>query len=381
MKHLIFTTVCFLFLLFPRLCYAEMDSALEEQYYAGGAETLEEYYDRELKEELGSLIPDFSLKKTVEQIVSGKLNLTPDALLHWLGNLLWGGIKSNLSAFGILLLLTVLSGITGQLNSLGTEKSAAEFICCAAMSAVVIEMFDQGVKQSVSAISSMSEFVTVLTPVMTTLLAGSGHPGEAALLHPVLYGAAAFSINMINRWIAPAIYSCFLLSIANSLSDENKLEGFTALLKNGVRWILTVILTLFSGLTAIYSFSGQNVDIMVSKTARFAVGNLVPIVGGLLSESVELVLSFSSVLRRGIGIGGMGILLLIFTHTAVNLSVQLWLFRISSAFASPLGSPVLGKLLSDTAGCIGMLLAALCVCAVLFCLILIMMIGTGGSLL
>ena len=120
---------------------------------------------------------------------------------------------------------------------------------------------------------------------------------------------------------------------------------------------------------------------MVSKTARFAVGNLVPIVGGLLSESVELVLSFSSVLRRGIGIGGIVVLLLLFTHTAVQLAVQLWLFRIGSAFASPLGSPVLGKLLSDTAGCIGMLLAALCVCAVLFSLILIMMIGTGGSLL
>lgn len=379
MKRYFIVTIYFL--LFPLLCYGEMDSVLEEQYEISGGKRLEQYYSQELKEDLTSLVPEFSIKKTVEQVISGTITITPEGLLHWLGNFLWGGIKSNISAFGILLLLTVLSGITGQLNALGGEKSAAEFICCAVMSAIVIEMFDQGVRQSVSAISSMSEFVTVLTPVMTTLLAGSGHPGEATLLHPVLYSAATFSINAVNRFIAPAIYSCFLLCIANSLSDENKLEGFTALIKNGVRWILTVILTLFSGLTAIYSFSGQNVDIMVSKTARFAVGNLVPIVGGLLSESVELVLSFSSVLRRGIGIGGIVVLLLLFTHTAVQLAVQLWLFRIGSAFASPLGSPVLGKLLSDTAGCIGMLLAALCVCAVLFSLILIMMIDTGGSLL
>lgn len=225
----------------------------------------------------------------------------------------------------------------------------------------------------------MSEFVTVLAPVMAAFLAGAGQVTGASLLHPVLYGAASFSVNAADRWLVPIIYGCFLLCIANALSEDGKLDGLVLLLKNGMKWILGAMLTIFSGLSAIYAVTGQNVDVMVSRTARFAVGNFVPVVGGMLTESVELVLSFSSVLRKGVGISGIIILLLLFARVAVSLTIQLWMFRVGAAFALPLGSPALGKLLSDVAACIGMMLAVLCVCAVLFCMILIMMISAGGG--
>ena len=373
-------SMLFLLLSLPLPCFGEMDPGLEEQYRASGGQTIDEYYDQELKAELSSLVPDFSPKETIEALVTGQVSLTPAALLNWLGTLLWGKLKTCAASFGLLLLLVVLSGIIGQLNVLGGEGSnAAVMVCSAVMCAVVTELFDQSVWQSREAVASMSEFVTVLTPVMATLLAGSGQFTGATLLHPVLYGAASFSVNAVNRWIIPVIYGCFLLSVANSLSEDNKLDGFIGLLKNSMKWLLTAILTVFSGLTAVYSAAGQNVDVMISKTTRFAVGNFVPVVGGMLSESVELVLSFSSVLRRGVGLGGIVVLLLVFAHVAVTLTVHLWMFRIGAAFAAPLGSPALGKLLSDTALCIGMMLASLCVCAVLFCLILIMMINAGGG--
>lgn len=380
MKHTIVIGLFLFFLLLPTPAFAQMEPALEEQYQASGALEIEEYYNKELKEELATILPDFSPKKAIESLIKGQVSLTPAELLHWLGTLLWGEVKGNAASFGLLLLLVVLSGITGQLNALGTEgTNTAGFVCGAVMCAVVIEMFDVSIRQSREAVASMSEFVTVLAPVMSALMIGSAQITGATLLHPVLYGAATLSINGVNQWIVPAVYSCFLLCVANSLSEDNKLDGFIGLLKNGMKWILTAILTVFSGLTAVYSVAGKNVDVMVSKTTRFAVGNFVPVVGGMLSESVELVLSFSSVLRRGVGIGGIAVLLLIFTHVAVTLTIQLWMFRIGAAFAAPLGSPALGKLLADTALCIGMMLASLCVCAVLFCLILIMMIAAGGG--
>ncbi|MBE7042772.1 MAG: hypothetical protein E7399_04670 [Ruminococcaceae bacterium] len=379
MKFKIIGILLFLLIL-PLPCFGEMDPVLEEQYRTSGGQTIEEYYHRELKKDLSTLLPDFSPKKTIEEFITGQVSFTPASLFRWLTTLLWGKLKTCAASFGLLLLLIVLSSMTGQLNVLGEEGgNAAVMVCSAVMCAVVAELFDVSVRQSREAVASMSDFVTILTPVMATLLAGSGQFTGASLLHPVLYGAATFSVNTINQLIIPVIYGCFLLCVANSLAEGNQLDGFIGLLKNSMKWILTAILTIFSGLTAVYSITGQNVDVMLSKTTRFAVGNFVPIVGGMLSESVELVLSFSSVLRRGVGLGGMVILLLIFAHVAVSLTIQLWMFRIGAAFAVPLGSPALGKLLSDTALCVGMMLASLCVCAVLFCIILIMMITIGGG--
>lgn len=373
--------VLFFLLVAPRPCWAEMDPVLQEQYRAGGGLEIEEYYEESLEESLQEIAPDFSPQKAVEALVTGNVDLTPTGILDWLAGLLWGELKQNAASFGVLLLLVVLSGAVGQLSSLEPEGAAgaAGFICAAAMCAVIAGMFDVSIRQSREAVGSMSEFVTVLTPVMAALLAGSGQVTGASLIHPVLYGAASFSVNAVDRWIVPVIYGCFLLCVANALSEGGKLDGLIGLVKNAMKWVLGAILTVFSGLTAVYSVTGQNVDAMVSRTARFAVGNFVPVVGGMLSESVELVLSFSSVLRRGVGVSGMAVLLLLFAHVAVTLTIQLWMFRIGAAFASPLGSPSLAKLLSDTAGCIGMMLATLCVCAVLFCLILIMMITAGGG--
>lgn len=372
---------CCLFLAVPVACFAEMDLTLEEQYQASGGTAIDDYYHRELEEMFSQLFPDFSPKKAVEAIVTGRVTQTPSSLLRWLGTLLWGEWKACISSFGLLLILVVLSGIAEQMNQTGGNSAeAASAVCGAVICAVVAKLFDESVQSSRDAIVSMSEFVTVLTPVMSTLMTGAGQVTGAALLNPMLYSTASFSINAVSRWIIPAVYGCFLLCAANSLSGSNPLDGFVGLIKNFMKWLLTAILTLFSGLTAVYSAAGQNVDVMVSKTARFTVGQFVPVVGGMLSESVELVLSLSSVLRRGVGIAGMIVLLLIFAHTAVSLTIQFWMFRIGAAFSSPLGSPLLGKLLSDTASCVGMMLASLCVCAVLFCFILMTMItvGRGG---
>ena len=364
----------------PLLVHGDMPQELEEQYLAGGGESIEEYYQQELEDELSDIAPDFSPEKAISRLLAGQVSLTPAGVLGWLGDLLWGGVRENAASFGLLLLLVVLCGAVRQLDSFGGDISgAAELIFIAAMCAVVMEMFDASVRQSREAVGSISEFVVVLAPVMASFLAGSGQMTGAGLLHPVLYGAASFSVNGMNRWMVPGIYLCFLLCVANALSDGGRLEGITGLVKSGMKWILGAVLTVFSGLAAVYSVAGQNVDAMVSRTARFAVGNLVPVVGGMLSESVDLVLSFSSVLRRGVGLGGMAVLLLVFAHTAVSLTVQLWMFRLGAAFAAPLGSPGLSRLLSDAAACTGMMLATLCVCVVLFCLLLIMMITAGGG--
>ena len=380
MKKRLIWLIVFL-LCIPVICRAELDPVLQEQYQAGGGQSIDDYYESSLANSLEEIAPDFSPQKALEALVTDNVDFTPSGILNWLGTLLWGELKQNAASFGFLLLLVVLCGAVGQLDSLTTEGAvgAAGFVCAAAMCAVVTGMFDVSVRQSREAIGSMSEFVTVLAPVMAAFLAGAGQVTGASLLHPVLYGAASFSVNAADRWLVPIIYGCFLLCIANALSEDGKLDGLVLLLKNGMKWILGAMLTIFSGLSAIYAVTGQNVDVMVSRTARFAVGNFVPVVGGMLTESVELVLSFSSVLRKGVGISGIIILLLLFARVAVSLTIQLWMFRVGAAFALPLGSPALSKLLSDVAACIGMMLAVLCVCAVLFCMILIMMISAGGG--
>ena len=86
------------------------------------------------------------------------------------------------------------------------------------------------------------------------------------------------------------------------------------------------------------------------KAAQAAVSGAVPVVGSILAESAEMVLSAAHSLRAAIGAAGVLGVLLACLAPLVRLSVQFLLYR--DAFALVLGM---------TAACAALLLAALLV--------------------
>lgn len=383
MKQVLLVLVL-LFLFFPLPVAAEEGidrQLLDEQSRAAGVSDLSRYYDTYLYQDTQEIAPDFSIDTMLDDLYDGKNALMPDGLLAKIAKLLFRELYQNLSGMVIIILIAILCGFLTNMGTLGEEggtQQAAFFVCYALICTVCAKMFITAVEGSVGAITNMSEFVKALTPVLVTLIATTGQVTGAAIMNPVLYSAASVIITVVGNILVPLVYCIFVLCAVNCVSSGFSMSKLVKLLKSVIKWIMGITLTVFTGITVIYSISSGAVDSIASRTAKFAVGNFIPLVGGMLSDSIDLIISCSAIIKKGVGIAGIVVIVLLFASVAFRLVAQLWLFRLAAAFIQPVSDKRLAQLLDDTADCISMVFSALCMCAVLFLIVIVVIICVGN---
>ena len=77
---------------------------------------------------------------------------------------------------------------------------------------------------------------------------------------------------------------------------------------------------------------------MTIRTAKFAVDNLVPIVGKFLSDAVETVVSCSAIVKNGIGLIGLIAIFLICIIPIIKIIVLILTYKTLGAIVQPIAS-------------------------------------------
>ena len=139
------------------------------------------------------------------------------------------------------------------------------------------------------------------------------------------------------------------------------------------------MLIIFIGLVGIESIATSSADGLAIKLTKFAASNLVPVVGGILSESVETVMGCSQVIKNSVGICGIIATLYLCLAPMLKLGASIIVLRISAAVMEPVCDKRIIKCISDAAGAVSMLFAMVASVAVMFILITAIIINTGNS--
>ena len=267
-RILIALAMLFLFLPMPATAEEGLDrQMLEEQ---SGVSDLSRYYDTYLYQDTQEIAPDFSIDAMLDDLYDGKNALMPDGLLAKIAKLLFRELYQNLSGMVVIILIAILCGFLTNMGTLGEEggtQQAAFFVCYALICTVCARMFITAVEGSVGAITNMSEFVKALTPVLVTLIATTGQVTGAAIMNPVLYSAASVIITVVGNILVPLVYCIFVLCAVNCVSSGFSMSKLVKLLKSIIKWIMGITLTVFTGITVIYSISSGAVDSIASRTA------------------------------------------------------------------------------------------------------------------
>ena len=121
------------------------------------------------------------------------------------------------------------------------------------------------------------------------------------------------------------------------MSEKIQFSQLSELIRQIIIGIITGSLTIFIGIITMFGI-GSKIDGMTIRTAKFAVDNLVPIVGKFLSDAVETVVSCSAILKNGIGIIGLIALFLICIVPIIKIVVLIFSYKIIGAIAQTIAS-------------------------------------------
>lgn len=321
---------------------------------------------------------------TAEKAVSGELELSPAGIINELISSVLSEISEIKGFLKSILLIAVMSGILRVLADSfeGSEASdAAHFACFAVMSGLCVKIFSEAAGYGSEIIHSLCDFITKFEPVLVGLLVSSGAVTQAAAFQPVLAASVYILSILVDKCILPLTYFSAILGIVNNISGRMSFGNLNKLLSSGAKWLLTGVLTLFSAILGIYGLGTSALNNVAAKGIKFAVGSLVPVVGGLLSDTVETVISGTNLLKNAVGTAGMITVISMSAVPVIKIWIMLMLLKVTAAVAEPFADKRITDMLLGIADSISTVFSMVITSVMLFVISIgIILMYTGVSL-
>ena len=343
-------------LLFMPAC-AEM---FMPQYEASGAAELNDYLDtaRELD-------ADFDFNKTAAGLMGGKGEDAADIIRKALSFLL-GEIKENIALCMSILVISLCLGIISSFVP-ETEKifETAFYVCYTVIFILGVKTLENGMETGKRAMESMSFFMKAAVPVMGGLMAASGGVTGSLLICGSVMGMCT-AVAVFTEYLLPLCRISALLCGVNNLTPGFGLKGIGTALQKGVLWCLGIIMVIFGGILAVRGFAAVNLDNVAGKTVKYIAGNAIPIVGGVVSDTIGNVLACGKTVKAAAGGAGLMAMLYISLVPVLKISAMIITYRISLIIISPVADKRIAGIVEDFSLVLKMILSLVICSGIMF---------------
>lgn len=276
--------------------------------------------------------------ETAEQIVSGGFSLKPVDILNNIARAALYEVRNFSKTAVIILVMALLSSTVGTLNSALGENSggkAAFFTFFTVISGLALSCFSTALSYGTEVVNHMTSFMNKLTPVLIFSIFTCCKSVSAAAFEPVLSASVYVVSIVIEKCLVPLMTFSAVLSVAGNIGETTGISGFIKIVRSVTKWLMALVITLFTGINAIYGFTAASLDAVSAKTIKFAVGSLVPVVGGFLSDTLDTVTSSAGLIKNAVGASGIIIMCGICVVPIIKLGVMQLLLKLCAAVAEP----------------------------------------------
>ena len=332
--------------------------------------------------DIEKVIPGFSTEEILSDLAKGKNIFSVREIIGKGTELFVAEIKRTLKLLIFIPALAVLGSYIISMQDGLQIKGAAQasfFTCYCLIAGIAAAAFFDVVGCGREIINNVSLFMRVLVPVVLVSLASSG-----AIVSATMFEAMLVSVIEITQWLIETVFVPFVmmaaaLNIVNNLSSGLNVEKLVQFINKTVKWGLGIMLTLFVGITGLQGIAAGSADGLTVKVTKFAASNLIPMVGGILSETVETVMNCSVVIKNSVGVAGIVIVVALTIVPLVKISACLILFRLCAALVQPISDERTVKCLSGLGDSVSTVFSMSVAVVVMFVVILTIMINIGNT--
>ncbi|MCG8502768.1 MAG: stage III sporulation protein AE [Firmicutes bacterium] len=359
----------------------ETQKLIDEQYDAAKMGDFENITDQVMNAEIKQVIPDFDVEKLTKDLTKGKLELNVKSIFQRVLGFFMEEVYLNVKIMVQLIVLTIICGILTNLQSSFVKEGVGEvafFACYIFLVGVMIKSFMNAVYIGRDVIDNMVIFMQSMVPILITLLISTGNITSATIFQPAILFSVQIISAAVKNFLIPIVFFTTALSIVNNISDKFHISQMVAFLKQVIKWGLGILLTAFVGVMTVQGFASSVVDGVASKTAKYAVGNFIPVVGGILSDAVDTVISCSLLLKNALGIVGLITVILICFVPVIKIIALIAVYRFTAAVIEPVSDKRIVQCISELGNSLTMIFAMVLTVAVMFLLFITIVIGVGN---
>lgn len=371
MKKIVLTLVCAvcIMLIFPlKVCAHQSADSAESDYSQRISERLNEAVDDETKQTIAE-DPDLGDPQ--------KLSLS--GILSALWNALAEQMTEPLRVFARLCAVIMLSSLAASMARGGASQTFSAVSVLGSVTVIYGSVY--AAFQSVCGfLDRLGEFMLAYIPIYASVTAASGRLTEGGGYYASTLGVCELIAFVSNRLIMPFLSVFMALSFTAAINPNLRFSSAAESLKNAVRFTLTALMTIFTGMITIKSFSGAAADGAAARAVKFGASNFIPIIGSSVSEAYSTVYAGVGVIRSSVGTLGIvaaGVMMLKPFAELICIKIVLGMAKL---IADLLGACEISELLKSTGYAISAALSTmLCFCMMFIISTAVVMMASGTN--
>ena len=326
-----------------------------------------------LPPEVEELLPEGMLSENTEEALEATRALSDwQSLLRIFFSAIGLRLEDSVGLLCTLMGLILVAAVMGRLKEGIGGTSGELFGFCLRLS-----LYTAICLQTVAVLDRVQVFFTQLTtlmggmiPVMGVLYAIGGNAGQAAVSQEmmlVFLGVCEYVSAVVTP---PVCAVCMAFSLMDAFGMRLTLSPLCGQIKRWYVSLLGLIMFLLSLALSAQSVLVGRVDSLSMRGVKYAVGNLLPVVGGAIAGTLGTVSAGVSLLRGVVGPSGILLILLLLLPTLVELLLLRATLSLAASAAEILSCDGEARLLREIASLHGYLAAAVSICSVVFLLAL-----------
>ena len=188
-----------------------------------------------------------------------------------------------------------------------------------------------------SSLDDISVFMTTYIPVFSGVLAQNANISSAVSYYSVMLVLCELISFISTNILLPFLGVIFALSIVGAVNGRLDLDGAIGSVKSIVKWVLTALMSVFTGVLSMKGIVSASADSLAAKTVRLAASSFIPIVGGAVSESYSTIYGSLGVIRSGVGFFGIAAVTVIALRPIIAIAALKLSLTLASFVNSLLG--------------------------------------------
>jgi stage III sporulation protein AE len=206
-------------------------------------------------------------------------------------------------------------------------------------------------------LNDLLHFSEALSPILGGILVTGGAVKSGAVATASMTGLLLLTEKLCVGVLTPLAGACFAFSMLGGISDEVRVDGIAKNLRGLYLTILGVLCTVAGASYSMQTLLASSSDSVAMRTARYAVGNMIPLVGGTIGASLGTLGASLSLIKNTVGVCAVVVILLLTIPVLVDLYLTRLAVSLTGAFARLMGFRAGEKLLGEFRGIFDMTLA------------------------
>ena len=301
-----------------------------------------------------------SFLSKVQSLINGSMDGNYNSFFSYILNFVFDDILNFVPILATIIAIAIVCSFVGQIAN--KNKSIANIIYFVCFGAVVIIVF-LSCKDLLSMVQgvlgSIKTQMEIIFPILLTLITSLGGLVTVSAFQPAIAFLSVGIMDIFTALIIPLFIFTLVFNVVGNLSNNVRLDKFAGFTNSLFKWIIGIIFTIFIAFITIQGITASSVDGISIKTAKFALKSYIPILGGYLSDGLNLIMASSVLIKNAVGAAGL--LLLAATVLLPVLKIVIFMFglKLVAAVIEPLSDSRMSNFISGVAKCMTMLIVCI----------------------